>query len=219
MTQPFYTPDLAPCDFWLFPKLKSSFKGNRFQTGDENQEKYNRAADGDWENCVRLQGDCFEGDWRVIGPYTMFLVFFIFFNKCLHFSYYVAGYLLWTDLVCQYFSSVCCRWNSPAPGRALPGPPVIARFLWNGIKSLSPNHVFPFLRRAPSVLFINIIILVVQMRTLGHSDVDYEFLRATLKEDHLTFFLLSLCVGTMYLHTCIAHPHTCTHVRGWSLQK
>ena len=27
-----YSPDLAPCDFWLFPKLKSPLKGKRFQT-------------------------------------------------------------------------------------------------------------------------------------------------------------------------------------------
>ena len=26
VTQPLYSPDLAPCDFWLFPKLKSPLK-------------------------------------------------------------------------------------------------------------------------------------------------------------------------------------------------
>ncbi|KDR20158.1 hypothetical protein L798_05652, partial [Zootermopsis nevadensis] len=25
-----YTPDMAPCDFWLFPKLKMPLKGTRF---------------------------------------------------------------------------------------------------------------------------------------------------------------------------------------------
>ena len=38
VTQPPYSPDLAPCDFWLFPKLKSPLKGKRFQTIDEIQE-------------------------------------------------------------------------------------------------------------------------------------------------------------------------------------
>ena len=38
VTQPPYSPDLAPCDFWLFPKLKSPFKGKIFQTIDEIQE-------------------------------------------------------------------------------------------------------------------------------------------------------------------------------------
>jgi hypothetical protein len=28
--QPPYSPDLAPCNFWLFPKLKSPFKVRRF---------------------------------------------------------------------------------------------------------------------------------------------------------------------------------------------
>ena len=30
-----YSQDLVPCDFWLFPKLKSPLKGKRFQTVDE----------------------------------------------------------------------------------------------------------------------------------------------------------------------------------------
>ena len=38
VTQPSYSPDLVPCDFCLFPKLKSSLKGKRFQTINENQE-------------------------------------------------------------------------------------------------------------------------------------------------------------------------------------
>ena len=33
-----YSPDLAPCNFWLFPKLKLPLKGKRFQTVDDIQE-------------------------------------------------------------------------------------------------------------------------------------------------------------------------------------
>ena len=33
-----YSPDLAPCDFWLFPILKSPLKGKRIQTIDEIEE-------------------------------------------------------------------------------------------------------------------------------------------------------------------------------------
>ena len=33
-----YGPYLAPCNFWLFPKLKSPLKGKRFQTIKEIQE-------------------------------------------------------------------------------------------------------------------------------------------------------------------------------------
>jgi len=36
--QPPYSPDLAPADFSLFPKWKSSLKGRRFQTVEEIEE-------------------------------------------------------------------------------------------------------------------------------------------------------------------------------------
>jgi len=35
---PPYSPDLAPADFFLFPKLKPTLKGCRFQTIEEIQE-------------------------------------------------------------------------------------------------------------------------------------------------------------------------------------
>ena len=36
--QPPFSPDFAPADFFLFPKLKSSLKGRRFQTEEEIEE-------------------------------------------------------------------------------------------------------------------------------------------------------------------------------------
>ena len=38
VTQPPCSPDVAPCNFWLFPKLKSPLKEKRFQTINEIQE-------------------------------------------------------------------------------------------------------------------------------------------------------------------------------------
>ena len=38
VTQRPYNPDLVPCDFWLFSKLKSPLKGKKFQTIDEIQK-------------------------------------------------------------------------------------------------------------------------------------------------------------------------------------
>ena len=38
VTQPNYSPDLVPCEFSLFPKLKSPLKGKIFQTISEIQE-------------------------------------------------------------------------------------------------------------------------------------------------------------------------------------
>jgi len=30
--RPPYSPDLAPCDFWLFPKVKTTMKGKHFES-------------------------------------------------------------------------------------------------------------------------------------------------------------------------------------------
>ena len=37
--QPPYSPDLASCDFWLFPKLKTTLKGMQFQSRKDTMEK------------------------------------------------------------------------------------------------------------------------------------------------------------------------------------
>jgi hypothetical protein len=66
-----YSPDLAPCDFWLFPKLKTGLRGRRFATVDdikENAEVGLRAVKKDdfkecfkawedrWSKCVCAEG-------------------------------------------------------------------------------------------------------------------------------------------------------------------
>ena len=35
LPHPPYSPDLAPCDFWLFPKLKQKLKGKRYTSTNE----------------------------------------------------------------------------------------------------------------------------------------------------------------------------------------
>ena len=35
LDHPPYSPDLAPCDFWLFPRLKPVMKGTRFSSLEE----------------------------------------------------------------------------------------------------------------------------------------------------------------------------------------
>jgi len=75
--QPPYSPDLAPCDFWLFSKLKLPLKGTRFQTANEIKENATRQLMAipkkdfsdcfekwkeRWDKCVRSQGQYFEGD-------------------------------------------------------------------------------------------------------------------------------------------------------------
>ena len=70
--QPPNSPDLAPCDFWLFPKLR----GCRYETIEEmkeavmkvidalTQEDFNRASQKLLEryNCIAAGGDYFKGD-------------------------------------------------------------------------------------------------------------------------------------------------------------
>ena len=41
--QPPYAPDLAPCDFWLFPILKRPLRGHRFDTIEEIQAEWKKA--------------------------------------------------------------------------------------------------------------------------------------------------------------------------------
>jgi hypothetical protein len=72
-----YSPDIAPCDFWLFPKLKMPLKGARLKSRedimrnvmtqlntipkDAFQKCFQQRRDH-WDKCVHYQGDYFEGD-------------------------------------------------------------------------------------------------------------------------------------------------------------
>ncbi|GFV81724.1 histone-lysine n-methyltransferase setmar-like protein [Trichonephila clavipes] len=76
LRQPPYSPDIAPCDFWLFPRLKMPLKGHRFdnkQTVETNatnalkaisktdfQECFNKWKHR-YEQLVQSNGDYFEG--------------------------------------------------------------------------------------------------------------------------------------------------------------
>ncbi|XP_076182740.1 protein GVQW3-like [Ptiloglossa arizonensis] len=77
MPQPPYSPDLARCDFFLFPKLKRPMKGRRYATLDEiktaSKEELKRIQKNDflkcfedwknrWHKCIISHGDYFEGD-------------------------------------------------------------------------------------------------------------------------------------------------------------
>ena len=43
--QPPYSPDLGPCDFWLFPKLKENLRGSRYETIEERKEAVTKVID------------------------------------------------------------------------------------------------------------------------------------------------------------------------------
>jgi len=80
MTQlihPPYSPDLAPCDFFLFPRMKKVLKGKRFADVEEVKTKTTEALKGitlqefqdcfeKWktrlDRCIASNGQYFEGD-------------------------------------------------------------------------------------------------------------------------------------------------------------
>jgi hypothetical protein len=74
---PPYSPDLAPCDFALFPKLKMKLKGQHFETVSDIEWELQAVLDSieendfhgafeawkkRWDCYVRSQGDHFERD-------------------------------------------------------------------------------------------------------------------------------------------------------------
>ena len=74
---PPYSPDLAPCDFFLFPKMKLQLKGRRFDGLEDIQRESQNVLDKlqeqdfqhvfqqwqrHWVRRVAAQGDYFEGD-------------------------------------------------------------------------------------------------------------------------------------------------------------
>ena len=77
LEQPLYSPDLAPCDFFLFPKLMEVIKGTRFQDSEAiktavmrklraiSKESFQECMEA-WqkrlEKCIRAQGNHFEGN-------------------------------------------------------------------------------------------------------------------------------------------------------------
>jgi len=73
--QPPNSPDMAPCDFWLFAQLKTVMKGKRFEDIDaikknatsklntmpkDSFKKCFQQWQGCWKQCVSSQGDYFE---------------------------------------------------------------------------------------------------------------------------------------------------------------
>jgi len=77
MPHPPYLPDLAPSDFFLFPKLKMNIKGRSFQKFKEiqaeSQAVLNSLRENDFQECLKnwqrhcdrcqaSEGDYFEGD-------------------------------------------------------------------------------------------------------------------------------------------------------------
>ena len=74
---PPYSPDVGPCDFCLFPKLKEKLRGCRYETIEEMKEAVMNVTDTltqddfhgafqklleRYNKCIAARGDFFEGD-------------------------------------------------------------------------------------------------------------------------------------------------------------
>jgi hypothetical protein len=77
ISPPLHSPDLAPCDFVLFLKMKLRLEGRRFDTIEEIQAESQEVLNAltlenfhgcmeswikRWDRCIHAQGDYFEGD-------------------------------------------------------------------------------------------------------------------------------------------------------------
>jgi hypothetical protein len=78
MDHPPYSPDLAPCDFYLFPKVKNIMRGEHFVDVDtikrETMQVLKELTKEDmqhcfqewkqcWTKCILSGGEYFEGDY------------------------------------------------------------------------------------------------------------------------------------------------------------
>ena len=74
---PPYSPDVGPCEFWLFPKPKENFKGCRYETIEEMKESVTKVIETltqedfhgslkklleRYNKGIAAGGDYFEGD-------------------------------------------------------------------------------------------------------------------------------------------------------------
>ena len=75
LEHPAYSPDLAPKDFFLFPKIKEILNGRHFDDISSNttaalktipQNQFQNCFEGwtrRWHRCTASQGENFEGDY------------------------------------------------------------------------------------------------------------------------------------------------------------
>ena len=64
LPHPPYSPDLAPEDFLLFPKLKTTLQGRRFQTTEEIQENAIRELRAITESALQEAFQQWEKRWK-----------------------------------------------------------------------------------------------------------------------------------------------------------
>ena len=91
LQQPTYSPDLAPCDFFLFPRLKEVLKGHRLEATEDIKRNLTKTLldipkeefancfqqwNKRWAMSVAAEGNYAEGNW-VLNPVSL-----IYFMCC-----------------------------------------------------------------------------------------------------------------------------------------
>ena len=113
------TAKIGALPLLAFPKTKITFEREGISELWWDSGKYDGVSDGNSNKgfcsvfnsgrgtmrTVRSQGACFEGDWGIIVLCMMSLVSCTFFNKCLHFSYSMAGWYF-LDRPCVHLRSL-----------------------------------------------------------------------------------------------------------------
>ena len=109
LPQPLYSPNLTPADFFLFPKLKSTLKGRRFESIEPIKtnllahlrsipktafQECFRTLKKRWQRCIHSRGEYFEGDKRLNS-----------FKVRLENIYAIYSGIFRTDLVCVFHLS------------------------------------------------------------------------------------------------------------------
>ncbi|UYV83425.1 hypothetical protein LAZ67_23000967 [Cordylochernes scorpioides] len=116
MSQPPYSPDLAPCDFFLFPKLKRPMKGRRYATLDEiktvSKEELKKVLKNDFLKCFE--------DWKNR-----------WHNRGLSFEYIQVLTSAWVYDYDVEIKAQSSQWKLPHEPR-----PKNARQVWSNMKVL-----------------------------------------------------------------------------------
>ena len=98
-----YSPDLAPYDFWLFPKLKEKLRGCRYERIEVMKKAMTKVIDTltqeDFDvafqkfleryKCIAAGGDYFEGNLSFICAYTKKVWKLIVCSLCVYIYIYI----------------------------------------------------------------------------------------------------------------------------------
>ena len=127
VSQPPYSPDLAPYDFWLFPTLR----GCRYETTEEMKKAVTKVIDTlpqedfhgtlhevleRYNKCIAAGGDCFEGDQSFMCVLSINVLIRKKSGNLFHYSYiyiYIRYFFLQEIFITNFFvcSGKLCRSN------------------------------------------------------------------------------------------------------------